>query len=108
MIFVLIIIEIGHIKVNISNYQAVISLVKLYSILSAEAFAKKQRLWKFLPKQHLTEHLTMDAPRIFGSPKLYWCYPDESEIGTACKVAESVSAPHIHKSVIRKHRLLPD
>ena len=63
-------------------------------------------LYAFRPKMHLLVHCLEEQVSTAGNPRDVWCYPDESEIGAAIKVAASLHASVLHRSVIRKHRLL--
>ena len=63
-------------------------------------------LYAFRPKMHLLVHCLGDQVRITGNPSEVWCYPDESEIGAAVKVAESLHPKALHRTVIKKHRVL--
>ena len=69
--------------------------------------ARGWHLYKLYPKNHQVIHVVEDGMAKYGNPIWFWCYPDESEIGAAAKIAESVHVSNVHKSVIRKHRLLP-
>ena len=63
-------------------------------------------LYKFYPKMHQLLHIVETQIPAHGNPMLCWCYPDESEIGASIKVAEALHVSKLHRSVIRKHRLL--
>ena len=61
-------------------------------------------LYKFYPKMHQIVHCLEDQICVHGNPMEFWCYPDESEIGAATRVAESLHVSKLHRTVIRKHR----
>ena len=63
-------------------------------------------LWKLYPKHHLLQHVVEDQMLVSGNPVGHWCYCDESEIGAAVSLAETLQHHCLHVSVIRKHRLL--
>ena len=63
-------------------------------------------LWKLYPKHHLLLHLVEDQLLVTGNPIDHWCYADESEIGAAVSLAETLQQNCLHVSVIKKHRLL--
>ena len=65
------------------------NLIKLYSLLSAEAYASQERLWKFSPKHHLVEHMCLHCAQNFGNPRFYWTYSDEDLVGLCVEVAKS-------------------
>eukprot|EP00959_Pyramimonas_sp_CCMP1952_P287670 6016014-Pyramimonas_sp.AAC.1 len=43
---------------------------RLCAILSAESFARGERLWKYAPKVHLIEHLACGQAPIRGQPEI--------------------------------------
>ena len=45
--------------------------------------------WRWFPKFHMLLHICRQAYTM-GNPKSWWCYADESAIGFAVDVAESV------------------
>ena len=61
-------------------------------------------VWRLYPKMHLLIHIVEDQLKVNGSPRDCWCYMDESEIGAAVRVAESLHPSTISKTVIQKHR----
>ena len=80
----------------------------LYGDLNAEAVLKKgpnSPAWKLYPKMHLLLHILEDQIAVSGNPREAWCYADESEIGAAATVAESVHPKTVQKVVIEKYRL---
>ena len=62
-------------------------------------------VWRLYPKFHLLQHCLEDQVHLSGNPRESWCYCDESEIGAAVNVAESVYPSTLHKALIEKHRL---
>ena len=63
-------------------------------------------LYNFKPKMHLMVHCLESEIALAGNPRDAWCYCDESELGAAIQVAESLHKGALHRSVIRRHRLL--
>ena len=69
----------------------------------------KTRGWHFYklyPKHHQLIHVLEDELAKSGLPTNHWCYCDESEIGAAVRLAESVHPSKLHVMVIPKSRLL--
>jgi hypothetical protein len=62
-------------------------------------------LWRLYPKHHLMIHIFEDQMLISGNPIDHWCYADESEIGAAVSLAQTLQYSHLHTSLIDKHRL---
>ena len=62
-------------------------------------------VWRLYPKMHLLLHCLEDQVSVAGNPRESWCYVDESEIGAAVGVAESVHPSTLHRAVMEKHRL---
>jgi hypothetical protein len=62
-------------------------------------------LWKLYPKHHLLQHLLEDQMLITGNPVGHWCYADESEIGAAVSLAQTLQYHYLQTSLIDKHRL---
>ena len=61
-------------------------------------------LYKCYPKMHALIHCT--ETNAYSNPSLFWCYADESEIGAVVRVAASVHPSRIHRSVIRRNRVM--
>ena len=61
-------------------------------------------LYRFYPKHHLALHAIEDQVAVSGNPRESWCYMDESAIGDAVEVAESMHRLALHKSVMAKQR----
>ena len=74
------------------------------SIESSVWQGKGWLLWRWYPKHHLFLHTVEDQLAFVGTPREVWCYYDESEIGQAVKLAESLHASALHKTIIAKHR----
>ena len=53
----------------------------LYASLGEEAKAKGKDLWQPKPKMHLLQELVEYQSPQWGSPRLFWCYRDESWCG---------------------------
>ena len=64
-------------------------LIEIYSVLSANALANHEKLWKFSPKHHLAQHLFEWQCVELGNPKFYTTYADEDLVGRLIDVAES-------------------
>ncbi len=67
--------------------------VLLYLSLARDVLAEDCHAWlrwRFKPKHHMVMHLAGEQARRMGSPKTWWCYSDESSIGYAVGIAESV------------------
>ena len=62
-------------------------------------------LYKFYQKMHLLVHC-MEEQSANGNAKTVWCFADESEIGAAIIVAESLHKSTLHRAIIRKHRVM--
>jgi len=74
---------------------------------SLELSVARGKLWilyRWYPKHHLLLHTLEDQVLIAGNPRECWAYEDESTIGEAVKIAESLHASSLHKSVIAKKR----
>ena len=78
------------------------NLSKMSSILSAEAHANKERLWKYSPKHHLIEHCTGHQAATFGNPRYHWCYADEDLVGLMVEVAENCHTRTVAEMVLVK------
>ena len=84
--------------------------VQLWSELGIESIKAGQHLgrgwvlYRFYPKHHLFLHTIEDQVLVAGNPRESWCYMDESAIGDAVHVAESLHALALHKSLISMHR----
>ena len=84
----------------------------LYAELQNEALCSKHfqktgvLLYRLYPKMHGLLHVLEDQVKISGNPRDNWCYADESEIGAAVCVAESMHPSKLHRGVMKKHRLL--
>ena len=46
--------------------------------------------WRWYPKHHMAMHLCEHQAKVWGKPKTWWCYADESAIGMAADLAETV------------------
>ena len=60
---------------------------------------------RIYPKHHLFIHGIEDQVKVTDSPRDVWCYPDESAIGDATKLAASLHPRAIHRSVMEKYRV---
>ena len=57
-------------------------------------------------KTHLLLHLALDMLERWGSPRLFWCYGDESFVGTIKKIAGMSRHPaRLEYVVLSKARL---
>ena len=61
-------------------------------------------LYRWYPKHHLLLHCLEDQVAVAGNPRECWCYYDESTIGEAVLLAESLHASSLHKSIMAKRR----
>ena len=57
------------------------------------------KCWNLYPKHHIMVHCVQKLV----NPKAEWCYSDESEIGTAGTVAQSMHKVHLHTHMIPRH-----
>ena len=86
------------------------SLMLYCELLMAELNGKHWQysgwlVWRLYPNMHLLLHCLEDQVSVAGNPRESWCYVDESEIGAAVNVAESVHPSTLHRAVMEKHRL---
>lgn len=61
--------------------------------------------WRIVPKHHLVLHCVEDQVAVCDNPRENWCYADESAIGDAKHLAESLSAMNLHRSIVQKFRV---
>lgn len=60
----------------------------LYCVLAEEALAQgKDKLWQPKPKLHLLQEMVEYQSQLWGSPRNFWCYRDESWCGFWARVA---------------------
>ena len=62
--------------------------------------------WHMLPKGHLLQHLVEDKLQLWGSPKSFWCYSDESFVGSIKNVAAGSRHPATLESIVSKKCML--
>jgi len=63
--------------------------------------------WAMRPKAHLLQHLVEDKLAMWGSPNTFWCYADESFVGSVKVVASASKHPStLEDSVAEKCILL--
>ena len=86
--------------------RAMMNYGELQSMYIAEKGFQKRGfvLYKMYPKFHQLIHCLLEIKKS-GNPMLNWCYCDESEIGAATKVAESLHPSTLHRNLIKRHRL---
>ena len=81
--------------------------VLLYLSLSREQAAMDFSAWvswRWKPKHHMVLHLAGEQARRVGNPVLWWCYSDESSIGMASTLAESVHPRTLPQAALGKNR----
>ena len=49
--------------------------------------------WHIRPKSHMLQHLVQDQLDSWGSPSAFWCYSDESFVGSIKNVAMATKHP---------------
>ena len=81
-------------------------LSRIFAVLSAEAHARHERLWKYTPKVHLVEHMTDHQAATFGNPRYYWTYADEDLVRLTIEVAANCHTRTIEEMVIVKWLIL--
>jgi len=78
------------------------NLCILYSGLSAAALAKKEKMFKMMPKLHLFDHLCVLQANEIGNPRFYWTYADEDLVGLLVECAESCHVKTLAASALFK------
>ena len=82
--------------------------VLLYLSLAREAADIAQRAelpwlaWRWKPKHHMLLHLSSHQALAMGNPRLWWCYLDESAIGMAVDLAETVHVRTLPQAALSK------
>ena len=63
--------------------------------------SRDNRLWNMYPKHNMLIHLIEGAT---ANPRDEWNYGDESEIGSAIKLARRTAAKHIAMALMERYR----
>ena len=78
----------------------------LSKALSKEA--SEDNLWKLKPKMHMAQEMSEVQSDLFGNPREFWTYRDESFMGVVSSMAHSrggsATASTIHHRVMDTHR----
>ena len=93
----------------LSSAARVASLGRRHLALYAELAATHAReehwlYWRIVPKHHLFCHCLEDQLGKCENPRDHWCYGDESEIGVAAKIVETLRLATIPKEIMNKYR----
>ena len=59
-----------------------------------------QQPWHLRPKCHMLQHVVEDMLDRWGSPKMFWCYMDESYLGNVKTIAASSKHPSTLESTV--------
>eukprot|EP00959_Pyramimonas_sp_CCMP1952_P465494 9488408-Pyramimonas_sp.AAC.1 len=62
-------------------------------------------MWRVYPKHHALQHTLEDQVQTAGCPALVWNYADESFIGDAVDLAESLHGLALHRTLVSKYRI---
>ena len=54
-------------------------------------------MWHLYPKHHLLLHV---CENVHSNPAVHWAYSDESEIGRAVDIADTMHPSHLHKQMV--------
>ena len=74
-----------------------------YAALSREAHEAGLRLWRLVPKFHLSIHLAEYTIPMWGNPRFYWTYSDEDLVGQVIEVAQSCHPSTMTAVALYKH-----